>query len=201
MSVLPVLPALPALPVRSLYSLYGLRARHPRHPHRSPTTAAASSRTYRRSRLASHVLLPGCEMNAAHDVEPWPRRVESEAQWRELAEHLTAQLALLFGGPAIAEPLTLAERGGFSCRVRGDGALGGALQLEWSGILRMLPADGQPQLSASLFLFSRGRRMQATGQLGSSLELVFERSPPGPSRWIILGWHDDIYGEYEDIEL
>lgn len=140
-------------------------------------------------------------MNAAHDAAPWPRRVQSEAQWRELAEHLTAQLALLFGAPAVAEPLTLAERGGFSCRVRGDGAIGGALQLEWSGILRMLPGDGQPQLSASLFLFSRGRRMQAAGQLGSSLELVFEPSATGASRWVILGWHEDIYGEYEGIEL
>lgn len=150
-------------------------------------------------------------MSAARDAEIWPRLVETEAQWRELVARATAQLGELLGTPAIAEPLTLLERGGYSCRVHGEGELGGALLLEWSGILRLLPADGRQQLSASLFLFSRGRRMQASGQLGSSLELIYERGPelldgaaarrPAPERWLVLGWHDDVYGEYEGIEL
>lgn len=139
-------------------------------------------------------------MSAAPHAAPWPRRIESEAEWRKLVPHLTEQLAALLGGPALAEPLTLVERGGYSCRVRAEAPHAGALQLEWSGILRLIAVDGAPELSASLFLFSRGHRMQAAGQLGSSLELLFEGAPGGEGRWVVLGWHEDLYGEYEGIE-
>ncbi len=140
---------------------------------------------------------------AAAESITWNPAIESESQWQKRAEELTRRLAELIEPEGLAEPIALTERGGCSCRIRSLATFGGALQTEWSGILRMQTVDGQPQITASLFLFSRGRRLQLAGQLGSSLELIFE--PParggGGPRWVVLGWQEDLFGEYEDLEL
>jgi hypothetical protein len=140
-------------------------------------------------------------MNAAHETRLWTRHVEFEAQWREVAVYLGERLREFLGFEVRVEPMTLLELDAFSCRLRGGAAFGGALQLEWSGVLGMEPIEDQSHVSASLFLFSQRRRLQLAGQLGSSLELVFERREDGPGQWINLGWHDDVYGEYEGVAL
>lgn len=136
----------------------------------------------------------------------WSRRVESETQWQEIADYLIRRLGELVAPDGIAErpalPPTAADPSLlYSCRIHALGSSGGALQTEWSGVLRVQTVDGQPHVSASLVLFSRGRRLQLAGQLGSSLELTFERPASGKSRWVVLGWHEDVLGEYQDVEL
>jgi hypothetical protein len=140
-------------------------------------------------------------MSAAHETRLWTRQVESEAQWRETAVYLGERLRDFLGFEVIAEPMTLLEFDAFSCGLHGGAAFGGVLQLEWCGVLGMEPIDGRSHVSASLFLFSQRRRLRLAGQLGSSLELVFERRDDGPGQWVSLGWHDDVYGEYEGVEL
>jgi hypothetical protein len=140
-------------------------------------------------------------MSAASESRLWGRRVESEVQWRELAQYLAGRLSEIVELDVVVEPLTQAERSGFSCRISAQGALGGPLQIEWSGFLKLEQRDGKPLFTASLVLFSRCRRLQIAGQAGSSLELVFERTSDDHGRWIILGWTEDVRGEYEGIEL
>jgi len=140
-------------------------------------------------------------MSAATESRLWGRQVESEVQWRELAQYLAGRLSEIVELDVSVEPLTQAERTGFSCRISAQGALGGPLQIEWSGFLKLEHREGKPRITASLFLFSRCRRLQIAGQAGSSLELIFENTAGDHGRWVILGWHEDIRGEYEGIEL
>jgi hypothetical protein len=122
-------------------------------------------------------------------------------QWRELAEYLAGRLGEIVELDVSVEPLTRAERSGFSCRISAQGALGGPLQIEWSGLLKLAHREGNPRITASLVLFSRCRRLQIAGQAGSSLELIFEHTADGDGRWTILGWHEDVRGEYQSLEL
>ncbi len=162
----------------------------------------------RKAWLASRVLIGQLAMNTAHEALLWNRRVESPSQWQEVVDYLLRRLAELVTPEGLAErpaaPATAAAADPsllYSCRIRALGTSSGAFQTEWSGVLRIQHTGGEPHVSASLLLFSRGRRVQLRGQLGSSLELVFERTAGGKSRWAVLGWHEDVLGEYDGIEL
>lgn len=131
----------------------------------------------------------------------WTNRIESVDHWRRVADYLVARLGHYLQLPVVAEPLTDLTRRSFSCGVRGLLPLGGALQLEWSGVLALEHDEDGVRIAASLVLFSHRRRLQVTGHVGSSLELLFERGADGRGYWSLLGWQDDIYGVHEDAEL
>jgi hypothetical protein len=133
----------------------------------------------------------------------WTGRVDTEQRWYEIAAYLIVRLSTFLGVEVAGEPITIGRSNAVTFGIHGAAALGGELGVEWSGILELAMVDGETQISASLFLFSRRLRLQIAGQHGSSLRLLYERSQegPGPGQWVVLGWHEDLYGEYQDIEL
>ncbi len=140
-------------------------------------------------------------MTGTTESQVWERSVESEKQWRDLAQYLAARLSEIVDLDVVVEPGAQVDRHGFSSRISAQGALGGPLQIEWSGVLKLEQRGPRPRITASLLLFSRCRRLQIAGQTGSSLELVFEPTSNGNGRWIILGWHEDLRGEFAGVEL
>lgn len=131
----------------------------------------------------------------------WTRHLESEEHWRRVADYLVARLGNYLQLPVVAEPLMESTRRSFACGVRCLLPLGGAWQLEWSGVLSLDHGEEGTRIAASLVLFSHRRRLQVAGHVGSSLELLFERGADGRGYWSLLGWQDDIYGVHEDAEL
>ncbi len=74
------------------------------------------------------------------------------------------------------------------------------LAFSWTGTLGLEVIDGTTYVSASLFLFSHGRRLSVTRGHGSFFELVYEFDRNGVGHWRTLGWQDDSLGEYDDYD-
>jgi hypothetical protein len=140
-------------------------------------------------------------MTAALESMVWGGRVDTEERWYEVAAYLIARLGTFLGVEVVGEPITAGRRNAVTFGIHGDSVIGGELGVEWSGILELMMIEGAMQISASLFLFSRRLRLQVAGQNGSSLRLLYERSEEAHGRWVVLGWHEDLYGEFQDIEL
>ncbi|QBS39432.1 hypothetical protein [Nocardia sp. CS682] len=85
----------------------------------------------------------------------------------------------------------------FSCLLRGPEPSSPSFQVTWEGVLGMHYTDGQPRVSVSLFLYSRGRRLRLDDQPGSYLEIVYEGPLDGSGTWRDLGWLRDDFGEFE----
>ncbi|CAM4484363.1 hypothetical protein NONI108955_33900 [Nocardia ninae] len=85
----------------------------------------------------------------------------------------------------------------FSCLLRGPEPSSPSFQVTWEGVLGMQYTDGQPRVSVSLFLYSRGRRLRLDDQPGSYLEIVYEGPLDGSGTWRDLGWLRDDFGEFE----
>lgn len=78
---------------------------------------------------------------------------------------------------------------------------GGPLSLAWRGALGVELHEDRPYVSASIFLFCLGKRLSLAGhEKGSYIELVCEPTPAGLGQWKVLGWFEDIYGEYVGID-
>ncbi|HRC56864.1 MAG: hypothetical protein IPI49_17560 [Myxococcales bacterium] len=132
----------------------------------------------------------------------WTRRPQSEESWQRVTDYLVARLGHYLQLPVISEPPSMLGKRALACGLRGARPVGGVLQVEWSGVLTLEVHDEEQLLvHASLVMFSRRRRLQLTGHIGSSLELVFERGADGRGHWTALGWQEDIYGQHEDAEL
>ena len=86
------------------------------------------------------------------------------------------------------------------CSIRSAVSFAGALALAWEGRLGMEMIEDKPYVSASLFLFSCKKRLTVAGQGGSYVELIYEQSDNGNGGWRSLGWMEDIYGEFENID-
>jgi len=87
---------------------------------------------------------------------------------------------------------------GFACFIRSPAPAGPTLQVAWEGVLGMKYIDGRPDISVSLFLFSRGRRLRLDDHHpGSYLEIVYEGPLDGSGTWRDLGWLHDGFGEFE----
>lgn len=128
----------------------------------------------------------------------WSGRVECRAQWVDVSTYLVDRLAECLG-IELGSSLVTVVADGFACRVRGGFATGGMLQLEWYGGLGMERIRGRSHVSASLFLFSQGRRLSIAGQQRSRLGLVFVPGRDG-GWWSSEGWQDDVRGEYDDAD-
>ncbi len=87
----------------------------------------------------------------------------------------------------------------FCCSIRSSNTFATPFDLAWEGILGMELIEGEPHVSASIFLFSKDSRLGLVGHEGSYLELVYQRSDIGAGYWSSLGWIDDIYGEFNNI--
>jgi hypothetical protein len=86
------------------------------------------------------------------------------------------------------------------CSIRSAVSFGGSLAVAWEGRLGMELIEDKPCVSASIFLFSLNKRLNVAGQGGSYLELIYEQSDNGNGGWRSLGWMEDIYGEFENID-
>lgn len=86
------------------------------------------------------------------------------------------------------------------CSIRSAGSFAGSLAVAWEGRLGMEMIEDKPCVSASLFLFSCNKRLTVAGQRGSYVELIYEQSDNGNGGWCSLGWMEDIYGEFENID-
>ncbi|GAB3987780.1 hypothetical protein GCM10029978_107910 [Actinoallomurus acanthiterrae] len=85
----------------------------------------------------------------------------------------------------------------FSCLIRSSPPQGEAFQLCWEGVLGMEPIDGKPFTSASLFLYSRDRRLAVASHNGGSyLWIVYEGSLERGGRWSNPRWQLDEFDEY-----
>jgi len=59
--------------------------------------------------------------------------------------------------------------------------------------------EDKPHYSASLFLFGGGHRL-TTKNNESYIELFYEKQPDGTGEWRSLGWQEDEFWEFEDVE-
>ena len=125
----------------------------------------------------------------------WTRRVGRPERWSPVARYLTNKLGVFLGLEVVLEAPSVVGHDGFAFGIRGRRPIAGALSLEWAGTLRRVTIEGEIQVTASLVLFSTRRQLQVTGHQGSSFELLYEPLE-GAGQWCVLGWHDDIYGEY-----
>jgi hypothetical protein len=117
-------------------------------------------------------------------------------RWGPAIDAIAANLAAHLGQRVIV--VSTSEIGGaFSCSIRGPEPSGPTLQVAWEGVLGMEYIDGKPDVSAALFLYSRGRRLRLDDQRGSFLELVYEGALDGSGTWRDLGWLSDDLGEFE----
>ncbi|BDU00107.1 hypothetical protein [Nocardia sputorum] len=117
-------------------------------------------------------------------------------RWRSTIDVLAASLATHLGEQVTVVNASEAEDG-FSCLVRGPEPSGPSLQVSWEGVLGMQYIDGQPDISVSVFLYSRGRRLRLDDQPGSYLEIVYAGPLDGTGTWRDLGWLQDDFGEFE----
>lgn len=117
-------------------------------------------------------------------------------RWRTTIDALVASLAEHLGQQVTVVNTTEMEDA-FSCLVRGPKPSGPTLQVAWEGVLGMEQIEGKPDVSVSLFLYSRGRRLRLDDQRGSYLELVHDGPLDGRGTWRDLGWLQDDFGEFE----
>lgn len=59
--------------------------------------------------------------------------------------------------------------------------------------------ENKPHYSASLFLFGNGQRL-FTKDNKSYIELFYEKKSNNPGEWRSLGWQEDEFWEFEDVE-
>ncbi|MEU6036396.1 hypothetical protein ABZ801_13385 [Actinomadura sp. NPDC047616] len=86
---------------------------------------------------------------------------------------------------------------GFSCLIRSSPPAGNGFQLCWEGVLGMQLIDGKPDVSVSLFLYSRNHRLGMMNHTdGSYLEIVYEGSLENGGQWTTLEWLEDGFGEF-----
>jgi len=124
----------------------------------------------------------------------------TEEVWSAIIQHLVSAL-----GDYLQQEVKLLEKSVIDgealwSRIRGASTFGGVFAVGWEGRLGMEIIENKPFVSASVFLFSQGRRLSVSGQAGSYLELVYERADNGEGRWRSLGWLEDIYDEFASID-
>jgi len=76
-----------------------------------------------------------------------------------------------------------------------------SLGISFNGIIGMALNydEDKPHYSASLFLFGGGHRL-TTKNKKSYIELYYEKQPNGTGEWHSLGWQEDEFWEFEDVE-
>jgi hypothetical protein len=128
----------------------------------------------------------------------------TKEEWSQIITHLVDMLRDYLQQPVEVPDSLIGESiiddEAICCPIRSPVPFGGPLAVAWEGTLGLEVIDGRPYISASLFLFSNGNRLVVAGQLGSYLELVYEKAESGVSNWHSLGWIEDIYGEFEAID-
>ncbi|MGK5555559.1 hypothetical protein ACSNOI_28470 [Actinomadura kijaniata] len=109
---------------------------------------------------------------------------------------LVASLGRYLGQEVAMVDLDVADDA-FSCRIRSRAPSGTAFRTAWEGVLGMQLFEGEPDVSASLFLFSHGRRVRLAGHRGSYLALVYRGPLDGTGTWRNEGWIEDVFGEFD----
>ncbi|MCM6774109.1 hypothetical protein NDR87_11560 [Nocardia sp. CDC159] len=132
-------------------------------------------------------------------VENGPDADPTSGRWRSTIDILAASLAT-----HLDEQVTVLDAGemedGFSSLIRGPEPSSPFLQVAWDGILGMQRIDGQPYVSVTMFLYSRGRRLRLDDQSGSFLSIAYEGPLDGSGTWRDLGWLQDDFGEFESYD-
>lgn len=128
----------------------------------------------------------------------WAGRVDRTSSWGAVARYLVHRLRDHLALEIVASHSMLVDEG-FSCRLRGVGAFGGCLQLEWRGHLGVEILRGRPSVTALLKLFSQERRLGIVGHRASSFQLAYV-AVDGRGQWTDVGWEDD-YGDLVDDDL
>ena len=85
----------------------------------------------------------------------------------------------------------------FSCLLRGPAVPASGFQLAWTGVLGMEIIDGRPDVSLSMFLFSRGERIRLATHRSSYIELLYDGPLDGTGTWRDFGWVEDPFGEFD----
>ena len=116
-------------------------------------------------------------------------------RWRSAIEAMTASFGAHLGQQATVVNSSEFEDG-FSCLLRGPAPSDPTLQVAWEAVLGMQEVDGKPDVSVSLFLYSRGRRLRLDDQPGSYLEIVYDGPLDGTGTWRDEGWLQDDFGEF-----
>ncbi|TDD37684.1 hypothetical protein E1287_07855 [Actinomadura sp. KC06] len=117
-------------------------------------------------------------------------------RWSAAIDALAASLGAHLGQRVTVVGSSQIEDG-FSCLVRGPEPSGSTLQMAWEGVLGMQYFEGKPDISVSLFLYSRGRRLRLDDQPGSYLGIVYEGPFDGSGTWRDMGWLQDDFGEFD----
>jgi hypothetical protein len=85
--------------------------------------------------------------------------------------------------------------------IYGAEPFGGPLSIAWQGALRVDLQEDRPYIGVSIFLFCLRKRLCiAEHEAGSFLELILEPTLTDFGKWKVIGWLEDIYYEYTDID-
>jgi len=152
---------------------------------------------------AGEFVVPGCiEIAMITDLEHmlWSQQLLPEAAWKEIALYLVSRLTDFLGQEVDLVDLELVDEGSFTGRIVSRSRIGGPLAIEWWGVLGMERVEGEPYVSATLFMYSMKQRLGIESPKGSAIEIVFERRSGGVAAWRSLGWVVDIYGEWNHVK-
>jgi hypothetical protein len=121
------------------------------------------------------------------------------SQWQVILANVTGELSAYLGVRLELDPEPEVFDDGFSMWVFLDEPRDHALQT-WSGVLSgHVAAEGEFLIDLAQFVFVRATRERVEHSAGSTFVhslLVREGQTP---RWEQLGWHEDEYGEWEDV--
>lgn len=117
-------------------------------------------------------------------------------QWQVKLNDLVESLGQLLETPVRVIEASAVGEDSFSSYIRSALPPKGVFGITWEGLLGQELIEGRPHISASLFLFSQGKRLTVYGDTGGSIELIYEESESGRVGWRSVGWAEDTFGEY-----
>ncbi len=125
-------------------------------------------------------------------------------EWSKIIDHLVHSLSTHLKqaviSPTKSADEAVIDKEALCLPVRSATISSDPFAISWTGTLGLEIIDGKPYVSASLFLFSQGRRLSVVRGHGSVLELVYEFDSNGVGDWRDRGWEADEFGEYDDYD-
>lgn len=133
----------------------------------------------------------------------------SDDEWRNLILYLVDHLQSYFGGRIVTEPIENACVGSGSgfCIDLASAKESPNSPMNWKGIMGASVIDCRLHVSLTVFFYSCSQRLIISGgkdrEYGPDgkdgkefAEYVFVADQIDGCRWELLGWFDDVYGEY-----
>ncbi|MGB1253623.1 MAG: hypothetical protein ACPG8W_23635 [Candidatus Promineifilaceae bacterium] len=126
-------------------------------------------------------------------------------EWKEIQQHLLCSLSTFLKREIFLEHLSIedsiVDTSSMASVIYSAPLPNDAFSLGLEGRLGVELIGGKPETSAFLFLFSNGKRMSVLHHPEGSYFFLRYIEIEGVGKWEDMGWQEDIYGEFEDIDM